>query len=337
MTNKETRKNVMSLADIAEVLGLSKSTISRVIAGKGNFSEKTRAKVLKYIENHDYHPNVIAQRLATSRTGNIGVVIPADAFLTVNTFFQVCLIGICQEAAEHNYDIIVTSATEKDCSYLRRLISRRSVDGIILMRSVTEDICMNYLIKTGVPFVVIGSTSDPNVMQIDVAHAKACEELTARLLETTEKLTGFILGSTNHIVNLNRQKGFEQAVLKSDIRPTERVISDVFTNESIYEAVDRFTAKGVGTIVCGDDQICLTALARLDELRVSVGKDVRVAAFYDSPALKNRSITAIEVNDMALGALAVEKLVSRLDGKRISERTPGYFINYRASTGDIKG
>jgi len=155
-------------------------------------------------------------------------------------------------------------------------------------------------------------------------------------LETTEKQTGFILGSSHYIVNLNRKIGFEEAVHKSNIRPAERVVPDVFTKESIYEAVDRLIAKGAGTIICGDDQICLTALGRLDERGISPGKDIRIAAFYDNPALKNRSITAIEVDDMALGAMAVEKLVGQLDGKRVSERNPGYFINYRASTGDLR-
>lgn len=335
MTDKGNKKGAMSLADIADQLKLSKSTISRVIAGKGNFSEQTRTRVLNYIAHHDYHPNAIAQRLATSRTGNIGVVIPLDAFLSVNTFFQVCLMGICQEAVEHNYDVVVTSATEKDCSYLKRLISGRSVDGIILMRSLVRDVCMDYLGKAGIPFVVVGSAPNSEIMQVDVAHAKVCGELTEKLLKTTRKPIGLILGSTHYIVNLNRRKGFEEALSEAGVDLAAKVIPDVFIKESVDDAVDRLITQGVGTIVCGDDQICLTALGRLNTREILVGKDIRLASFYDNPALKNRSVTAIEVDDMALGAMAVAKLVGKLDGKRITERIPGYCINYRASTGDI--
>jgi len=328
---------MMSLADVAAALGLSKSTISRVIAGKGNFSEQTRNRVLEYIAHYDYRPNVNAQRLATNKTGNIGVVMPVDAFLSVNTFFQVCLMGICQEAVEHNYDIVVTSATEKDITYLRRLVSQRSVDGVILMRSLVQDMCMNYLSETAVPFVVIGSVPDEAVMQVDVAHAKACEELTARLLETTGKPVGVILGSMHYIVNLNRRKGCKEAARKAGADLTGKVISDVFTKESVDGAVDRLLAQSAGTLVCGDDQIGLTVLGYLDERGILAGKDIRLASFYDNPALKHRSVTAIEVDDMALGALAVEKLVGRLDGKYVSDRKPGYLINYRASTGEFGG
>ncbi|HNX13642.1 MAG TPA: LacI family DNA-binding transcriptional regulator [Oscillospiraceae bacterium] len=332
--NKPDKKSAMSLADISHELKLAKSTISRIIAGKGNFSEETKVRVLDYIEHNDYHPNAIAQRLATSRTGNIGVVMPADAFLSVNTFFQVCLMGICHEAVEHNYDVVVTSATEKDCSYLRRLIGRRSVDGVILMRSLMQDLCIGYLSGESVPFVVIGSAPDSELMQVDIEHAKACGELTETLLKTAEKPVGLILGSTHYIVNLNRRKGFEEAEIKAGADLTGKVISDVFTKENIDAAVDRFISQGAGTIICGDDQICLTALERLKSLKISIGKDIRLASFYDNPALKDRAVTAIEADDMALGAMAVTKLVGKLDRKRLSELIPGYRIHYRASTGN---
>ena len=67
-------KNI-TIADVAEALGVSKTTVSRAISGKGRIGEATRERVRAYIEEHDYQPNVIAKGLAQSKTFNIcGVV-----------------------------------------------------------------------------------------------------------------------------------------------------------------------------------------------------------------------------------------------------------------------
>ena len=68
-------KNI-TIADVAEALGVSKTTVSRAISGKGRIGEATRERVLAYIEEHDYQPNVIAKGLAQSKTFNICVIMP---------------------------------------------------------------------------------------------------------------------------------------------------------------------------------------------------------------------------------------------------------------------
>ena len=60
-------KNI-TIADVAEALGVSKTTVSRAISGKGRIGAETREKVLAYIEEHNYTPNVIAKSLAQSKT-----------------------------------------------------------------------------------------------------------------------------------------------------------------------------------------------------------------------------------------------------------------------------
>ena len=58
----------ITIADVAEALSVSKTTVSRAISGKGRISEETRARVLEYIEQNDYKPNVIAKGLAQQKT-----------------------------------------------------------------------------------------------------------------------------------------------------------------------------------------------------------------------------------------------------------------------------
>mgnify|MGYP000798153623 FL=1 len=75
--DKGLEKNI-TIADVAEALGVSKTTVSRAISGKGRIGRETRERVLAYIEEHDYKPNVIAKGLAQSKTYNICVVMPGE-------------------------------------------------------------------------------------------------------------------------------------------------------------------------------------------------------------------------------------------------------------------
>ena len=93
----EQYKNI-TISDVAEALGVSKTTVSRAISGKGRIGEATRQRILEYIEEHDYKPNVIAKGLAQSRTYNICVVMPGNYSLVDLPFFQEIIMGI-QEVA----------------------------------------------------------------------------------------------------------------------------------------------------------------------------------------------------------------------------------------------
>ena len=148
-------KNI-TIANIAEELGISKTTVSRAISGKGRISEATRQRVREYMEENNYKPNVIAQGLAKSKTYNIGVVMPSDYGLEEMSYFQNCLVGLQEMASIYEYDIILTVCNNNDLGQLKRIISNGKVDGVILMRTLIEDEAVKLLLEQEFPFVVIG-------------------------------------------------------------------------------------------------------------------------------------------------------------------------------------
>jgi DNA-binding LacI/PurR family transcriptional regulator len=182
--NKQNASKNITIGDIAEELGLSKTTISRAISGKGRIGTDTIQKVQDYIKEHNYKPNVIAKGLAQSKTYNIGVILPADANIIEIPFFQSCLMGICEAAASLDYDVVVTTVTEDDITLLKRLINNQKVDGVILTRSLVNDRPARYLKETGIPAVLIGSSEDDSIIQIDSNHIAGCSELTSILLKS---------------------------------------------------------------------------------------------------------------------------------------------------------
>ncbi len=69
--NEQKNSSSITITDVADALGISKTTVSRAISGKGRIGADTRQKVMDYIEMYNYKPNIIAKSLANSRTYNI--------------------------------------------------------------------------------------------------------------------------------------------------------------------------------------------------------------------------------------------------------------------------
>ena len=210
---KEEKKDI-TIADVAEALGVSKTTVSRAISGKGRIGKETRKRVLEYIEEHDYKPNAIAKGLAQSKTYNICVVMPRDYEVVDWNFFQRCLFGIQEMAETVGYDILLTMCQMNDISSLERIVANHKVDGVILMRTFLEDAQIEFLQQKNIPFVTTGSTNYEGVIQIDHNHRSACRELTSIILMKGMKRIALIGGDENHVVTQSRLRGFREAYEK---------------------------------------------------------------------------------------------------------------------------
>ena len=143
MTEEE--KRIYTIDDIARELGVSKTTVSRAISGKGRIGQATRERVLAFIKEHDYRPNVVARGLAQRKTYNIALLMPKDYVATEFLFFKDCMNGICEVASEYNYDIIISMIDGEDISQIQRLEANRKVDGIIVSRAVVSSKVQKYL------------------------------------------------------------------------------------------------------------------------------------------------------------------------------------------------
>ena len=117
----------MTIEEIANELGVSKSTVSRALSGKGRIGKATIERIQAYVAAHDNLPNQYEEKKAKeerkmAKTGNIGVVIPADAYTTSIPFFQECLLGISEAAASENYNVIITTGTATEYSGAKHLV-----------------------------------------------------------------------------------------------------------------------------------------------------------------------------------------------------------------------
>lgn len=326
----------LTIADIAEELGVSKTTVSRAISGKGRIGKETVQRVIECIEKNNYKPNSIAKGLANSKTYNIGIAFPADADLRNTPFFQICLLGVCEVAAAMDYDVVVTTVKETDINLLKRLVEHNKVDGVILTRNIANDIAISYLKQTGIPFVLVGSSEDDTILQIDNNHMEACEKLVSLLIADGVKGIAMIAGERKHIVNRYRCEGYYNALRNNGV-PIEQDLIFPDCNSSIYieQAVNYILKRKAECIVCTDDVICGKVLALLREEGYSVPGDIKIASFYDSVYMEsnNPPITAIGISAEELGSTAGKRLIGLIGGdNNTSKAVLDYEIHLRRST-----
>jgi DNA-binding LacI/PurR family transcriptional regulator len=81
-------------------------------------------------------------------------------------FFHECLMGVCEASIQRDYDVLIAPVGEGNISVLKRIVSRRKVDGILLTRSLVVDYPADYLKAARIPFVTVGSSSDANMIQV---------------------------------------------------------------------------------------------------------------------------------------------------------------------------
>ncbi len=330
-------KKSFTIADIAQELGISKTTVSRSISGKGRISCATREKVLSYIEKNGFKPNIIAKSLANSCTYNIGVIMPEKFSISDAAFFVDCLSGVYHAASAREYDILMTECNNINMDNLERLIERRKVDGVVLMRTFVEDQAIPLLKKSGLPFVVVGRTSFENVVQVDQDNERACKELASVLIQKTNAQPALIGGSMGQVVNQMRFKGYEEACQQAQIQMRKELVYTECNNAAdIDAAVTSSLEQGAECAVCMDDNICIEVLNRLKELGIDVPGQMKVASFFPSPLLENHTpaVTSVSFDVHELGVVSGNTLLDKIEKKEVRGVTSlGFEIRMRESTG----
>ncbi len=313
----------LTIDDIAEALGVSTTTVSRAISGKGRISKETTERICNYIREHNYKPSTYAKGLATQQTFNVGVVWPGDAAVKDLPFFQKCLLGIDKAAAPRGYDIVLTILKDNDAAVIHRVTDHRKVDGMILTRTLVEDEPARILKGTGIPFVAVGSSVDPEILCVDNNNEMACMDMVQRLAFKGEKRIALIGGDMGHVITRMRLQGFRRGCKEAGIREADAPVRmEVRTKEEVKAALCSVLEEGVSAVIGMDDGITREILSVCREKGITVPKELRVASFYDSVFLESTApeVPVIHFDDMALGEAAANLLFQKMAGEEPASR-----------------
>lgn len=340
----------MTIEEMAKNLGVSKSTVSRALSGKGRIGEETRLKIQRYaLENKNKMtkmsesiPSVKTTERREALSRNLGVAIPMDAYGTSIPFFQECLLGICETANMLKYNVLITTGTVNDISEIQKLVENRKVDGMILARSIDEDKTLKYLTEIGFPTGLIGECEYDEVLQVDTDGKAAAEELTTMLISKGYRRFALIVGDTAYRVNRLRRDGFMHALAVNGISlETQHIYTGIVNMGVIDNLIADIVANRTECVVCGDDVICTTLMSRLQAEGYRIPKDIAIVSLYNSSNLEcfSPAVTAVNISAKRLGNTMAKQMIQYLETEDTEIwRQPGkimldYEILFRKSTG----
>ena len=334
-----TIKPNLTIDDIARELGVSKTTVSRAISGKGRISAATRERVQAYIEKHNYRPNASAKSLAESKTYNLALALPRDFIKLDIPFIRQAMSGIVDEAYTLGYNVMLCLDDDTDSNPLIRTLDYRKVDGVILTRTVEEDPIVEMLIQRGIPFATLGSLpmkyAGAAAVEADHDQPGGCHAFAKAVLSGTSAPTALLGNDLNYIVNQSRLGGFRKAcqelVTPLDHTPIRMGINDL---EGCREAVEELLAKGVRRFLCMDEDVCTRTIAVLRENGLGIPGDAQVASFSDADLLKNAQppVSALHFDSAELGRAACREFIRALNDEEFDPKPQlGYKIRLRQS------
>ena len=331
----EEPKKIDTLEDVARELGVSKTTVSRAISGKGRIGKETRDRIMAFIEAHDYRPNAVAKGLAQKKTYNLGLLLPVDYGDVDFSFFKDCMAGVYRTASLYHYDLIFSFVDGDELKQLRRLVQNRKMDGAIISRAMERSRVQEYLTENKMPFVVIGTSRESQVETVDNKNREAGEELTQIMLLKCGGPEPLMGGDESYVVTQNRLEGYLEAHRKLGRQPEKDFIfMNVASYSAAMEAVEKILEGGVRALICMDDVISDLALGCLREKEAAIPGTVRLASMYDSHQMEcsSPSITSIRFDSVRLGSNACLRLLHML-GEQVEQETPaGYEVILREST-----
>ncbi len=334
-----TIKPSLTIDDIARELGVSKTTVSRAISGKGRISAATRERVQAYIEEHNYKPNASAKSLAESRTYNLALVLPRDFVKLDLPFIRQTMSAICDEAFTLNYNVMICLSTDTDYSSLTRTLDYRKVDGVILTRTVENDPVVELLTRRGIPFATLGSLPHKYqghaTVEADHDQTGGCYAFAKAVLAGHSAKTALLGNDLSYIVNQSRLSGFRQACQElgspMDRTPVRMGINDL---DSCAAVVEELLAQGIRRFVCMDEDICTRTMTVLKSNGLTIPGDAQVASLSDTDQLKTAAppVSALYFDAADLGRAACREFIHALDDEPYDPKPLlGYKIRLRHS------
>lgn len=319
----------VTLTDMAKRLGVSVATVSRALSDADGVSPETRARVLRLAEELGYHPNVMAQRLQKQRTDTIGFIIPTFGPRFSDPFFSELLAGIGNEAAEHEYDLLVSTRPPgpEELETYWRMVRERRVDGILVVRTRHDDPRIAYLLEEEFPFVAFGRADEPaDFPYLDVDGKAGMRTLTQHLVAQGHRRIAYVSAPLEITFASERLAGYREVLAEQGLAyDDDLVVTGGLTEESGYAAGRTLLCERQippTAIVAGNDLMALGVMGAARECGFSVGEDLAVAGYDDIPLarLAQPPLTTARQPIYQIGRRICAMLLNLVQGKALEER-----------------
>jgi LacI family transcriptional regulator len=309
----------LTLEKVGKLVGVSRSTVSRVINDDPHVQDVVRERVWQVIRETGYQPHAAARSLVTRRTRIIGAIIPeAVTTLFVDPFFSLLLGGITATCNAHGYHLMLAlfNGPIKQEDLYQRLVHSSHLDGVIVASTRIGDPLIHKLMEDKIPFIMVGRCTDDGVRYVDVDNVGGAHMAVAHLARLGHKRIATITGPLDMPAGADRLIGYKQA-LHAHRLPVEEelIVEGDFTRGGGAASMHRLLSASPSAVFAASDSMAIGALQTLREANLRIPEDVALVGFDDVSVATavEPALTTVRQPIERLGSLAAELLLSLLE------------------------
>ncbi|KAA8745367.1 LacI family DNA-binding transcriptional regulator [Paenibacillus sp. UASWS1643] len=306
-----------TIADIAKLAGVAKSTVSRYLNG-GSISESTNRKIERIINETGYVPNTFAQSLKAKKPNIIGTIVPRlDSFASSQI-----LMGIDEKLRELNYQMLISNTSQDSEREMESIYSyyNQKVAGIILLATQISDAHLAAFKEIKLPVIIVGQQHD-DVYSLIHNDEAAAYDLGKYVLEKGHRKIAYLgVNEKDIAVGVKRKTGFKRAIKEKEDCEIRYYETSFIIEDAVKIADDIIETFAPSIIVCATDNIALGALKAAHLKGVNVPSDLSITGFggYEVTEVIYPSLTTVKFNYKDAGRIAADSLTQLLTGGEIS-------------------
>lgn len=323
-------QRTVSLADVAQLAGVSPGTVSRALSKPEMISAATRQRVLVAAERLGYVANGAARALAMRKTNTVGALVPRFGGSSFPTLVQ----ALETTLALRGYTLLLSAPDharyQAEAPAILRALLERGIDALALLGADQPPAVFSLLAAHRLPFVLLWAEQSAHGPCVGFDEQAAAAMVVDHLADLGHRRIGFIGGRTADNDRARRRfSGLLQAVARRGLTLVqEATLETEYGFREGFEAMQAVLRASQAlpptAMVCGNDYLAAGALSALDQAGVAVPARMSVASFNDNDfaAFLHPPLTTVRVPIRRIGELAGQHLLAQLQGEMAPQPEP---------------
>jgi len=307
----------VTIKDIAKILGISVSTVSRALKNHPDISAETKKEVQALAKKLNYTPNAIALSLRNKKTFLIAVIIPE----IIHHFFSCVISGVEEVANRNGYNVVIFQSNEqyeREVSICQSILNSR-VDGVLVSMAKTTRKAGHFkeLQQAGIPLVffdrICGDLDTDRVVVDDFNGAFAAVQHLIAM--GCKRIAHYSAPQTMQIAQ-KRQLGYIEALKDARIAVEENLIVQCDNQDDAIIVTERLmtSSNRPDAIFAVNDLTAAGAMYAVKRMGYRVPEDVAICGFTDGlvSTLTDPTLTTVEQHGASMGEIATHLLLRRI-------------------------
>ncbi len=334
-----------TLKTIAEMTGLSLSTVSLSLRDGSNLKQSTRDKVAEAAREIGYVPNRAGVRLRTGRTNVLALILSTDQKTLDFTQQLIQGIGAHIQGTKFHLSVVPEFDHDDPAEAVRYVLENRSADGVILTHTSARDPRVQMLMDANFPMVSHGRTEFYTPHAYHDFHAERYVELAVDRLAKKGRRRILLAAVDNGTTNYsNTVGGFNRSIAE------HRLVGDVLKNVEVLNTTEEARAFGrtlgqqpaaerFDSIICNNELVALAIISGLEEMGIRLGADYDLICKQTTKILPilYPTIDTVSEDLFAAGGELAKLLIARIEGEAIETLQTLHEPTPRWRSSDIAG